>query len=160
MIIGGRSKRTEVCPNELCREIRIGLKDQTYEDGRLQAGSLGSLCPIDDDGTSYKEYKNCEVWDDLSGTPLKKEGVIKVRIDEISQLQNHSVYSKKPLQESYEVTGKGPIGVRWIDINKGDETDEEYRSKLVAQEVNNTNIYIYIYLQQCLHLKLREYYSR
>ena len=32
--------------------------------------------------------------------------------------------------------GKGPIGTRWIDTNKGDDEDPEYRSRIVAQEVN------------------------
>ena len=32
-------------------------------------------------------------------------------------------------------SGKQPIGVRWIDINKGDEVNPEYRSRLVAQEI-------------------------
>ena len=33
------------------------------------------------------------------------------------------------------MTGKAPIGTRWIDINKGDEKAPEYRSRLVAQEI-------------------------
>ena len=28
-----------------------------------------------------------------------------------------------------------PITVRWLDINKGDEENKEYRSRLVAQEI-------------------------
>ena len=35
----------------------------------------------------------------------------------------------------WAVTGKGPIGTRWIDINKGDEVNPEHRSRLVAQQV-------------------------
>ena len=31
--------------------------------------------------------------------------------------------------------GKGPIGVRWVGINKGDEERPEYRSRLVATEL-------------------------
>ena len=31
--------------------------------------------------------------------------------------------------------GKGPIGTRWVDINKGDEDRTEYRSSLVAKEL-------------------------
>ncbi len=46
--------------------------------------------------------------------------------------------SKNPLTtiaECYEVTGKGPLGIRWIDINKGDDLAEELRSRLVAKEI-------------------------
>ena len=33
-------------------------------------------------------------------------------------------------------TGKRPIGVRWVDIKKGDEESPEYRSRLVAKDLN------------------------
>ena len=29
---------------------------------------------------------------------------------------------------------KAPIGIRWVDINKGDHVHPEYRSRIVAQE--------------------------
>ena len=35
-------------------------------------------------------------------------------------------------------TGKEPIGTRWVDINKGDEQNPEYRSRLVAQGIHNS----------------------
>ena len=34
------------------------------------------------------------------------------------------------------MTGKKPIGTRWVDVNKGDEDNPEYRSRLVAKEIN------------------------
>ena len=43
------------------------------------------------------------------------------------------------IDDCYEKTGQAPIRVRWLDINKGDEKNEEYRSRLVAQEVNRDN---------------------
>ena len=36
----------------------------------------------------------------------------------------------------WDETGKAPIGVRWVDINKGDKVHPEYRSRLVAKEIN------------------------
>ena len=44
-----------------------------------------------------------------------------------------------PLDECWEVTGKGPIGTRWIDINKGDVKEPELRSRLVAKEIKRDN---------------------
>ena len=41
--------------------------------------------------------------------------------------------------ECWQKTGKAPIRVRWLDINKGDETNKEYRSRLVAQEIKRDN---------------------
>ena len=34
-------------------------------------------------------------------------------------------------------TCKAPIGTRWIDINKGDDKEPEYRSRLVAQQIKH-----------------------
>ena len=33
------------------------------------------------------------------------------------------------------MTGKAPLGIRWIDINKGDEEAVELRSRLFAKEI-------------------------
>ena len=35
-----------------------------------------------------------------------------------------------------ENTGQAPIGTRWVDVNKGDDENPDYRSRLVAQELN------------------------
>jgi hypothetical protein len=40
-----------------------------------------------------------------------------------------------PVEECIKEAGKNPISVRWLDINKGDEDNLEYRSRLVAQEL-------------------------
>ena len=44
------------------------------------------------------------------------------------------VYTKVPVEECWANTGKAPIATRWIDINKGDENEPNYRSRLVAKE--------------------------
>ena len=54
----------------------------------------------------------------------------------MAEFRKHGVYMKVPLQRCWEETGKDPIGVRWVDINKGDKDNPEYRSRLVAQEIN------------------------
>ena len=35
----------------------------------------------------------------------------------------------------WDETGKEPIGTRWVDVNSGDEVNPDYRSRLVAQEI-------------------------
>ncbi len=45
------------------------------------------------------------------------------------------MYVKVPVKLCEEKTGKKPIGVRWIDINKGDTNEPELRSSLVAKEI-------------------------
>ena len=76
-----------------------------------------------------------EFWDEVSGKRLNKGEAIMARLEEIKQIHNHQVYEKVPVEECWQSTGKGPLKVRWIDINKGDEVNREYRSRLVAKEI-------------------------
>ena len=74
-------------------------------------------------------------WDETSHKLLDSSGVIAARLDEIQQIRNHNVYEKVPTAECHQKTGKAPIRVKWMDINKGDEINKEYRSRLVAKEI-------------------------
>ena len=49
------------------------------------------------------------------------------------------MYEKAKKQEWCEKTGNPPIRVRWSEIRKRDETYEEYRRRLVAQELKRDN---------------------
>jgi hypothetical protein len=60
----------------------------------------------------------------------------KARKEEIAFFRGRKVYEKVDVAESWRVTGAGPIGVRWVDINKGDNVNPKYRSRLVAKEFN------------------------
>ncbi len=44
---------------------------------------------------------------------------------------------KVPRHEAYDKTGKKPIAVRWVDVNKGDDINPEIRCILVAKEIND-----------------------
>jgi hypothetical protein len=74
-------------------------------------------------------------WDDLSGKKLKPNLVKKAREEEMEEFNKHMVYKKVPLAKAWSSTGKKPIAVRWVDVNKGDEQDPNYRSRLVAKEI-------------------------
>ena len=56
-------------------------------------------------------------------------------IEEIGELAKHGVYEKVPITECWNKTGAAPIGTRWVEVNKGDGKNIEYRSRLVAQEI-------------------------
>ena len=62
------------------------------------------------------------------------------RADEMHFFKEFQVYVKVPESECWEKTGKGPIGTRWIDINKGDEVNPDYRSRLLAQGIKTDKI--------------------
>ena len=50
-------------------------------------------------------------------------------------LHRQQVYRVVPISECYETTGKAPVKVRWIDTNKGDPTNPNFRSRLVAKDI-------------------------
>ena len=104
--------------------------DSLYEDKRLIKGIYGFTHPED---KSVQRF-----WDDLSGLESDPIKVQEARMEEMKEFSNHQVYIKKPIKECWDNTGKEPIGTRWVDINKGDKINPEYRSRLVAQELNQS----------------------
>ena len=72
----------------------------------------------------------------MSGGDLDKEHVREARRLEMEFFDKIKVYEYKSVDECWEVIGKGPIGTRWVDTNKGDKDKPDVRSRLVAQEIN------------------------
>ena len=65
--------------------------------------------------------------------------VKKARVEEMREVKKHNVYVKVPIEECWTNTGKDPIGTRWVDVNRGDDANPGYRSRLVAQEIKRDN---------------------
>ena len=80
------------------------------------------------------EKDGTSVMDDQSGEPLEPNKVRTARKEEISYFRDMKVYDKVDLSECLSATGRKPIAVRWVDINKGDSANPNYRSRLVAKE--------------------------
>jgi len=103
-------------------------------DGRLLGGGcLGSVGPCDEDKAEFRASME-RYWDDVSGKELDPKMVQRAREEEMCEFRKHTVYEKVPLAQCWSRTGKKPIGVRWVDINKGDIRNPKYRSRLVAME--------------------------
>ena len=84
------------------------------------------------DGLSYKSgYETA--WDDVTNAELQPGLVRAARKLEMDYFERLGVYERVP--RSHQVlTGGIVIGVRWVDVNKGDASDPEYRSRLVGRE--------------------------
>ncbi len=72
-----------------------------------------------------------------SGEVLDERLVQKAAAIEMETFKKHRVYTKVPPEERWEVTGKRSIGVKWVDVNKGDAKHPEYRSRLVTKEIKH-----------------------
>ena len=72
-------------------------------------------------------------WDDVTNAPLNPVLMRKAREVEMEYFERLGVYERVPRSHQVAIGGK-IIGVRWVDVNKGDSTDPDYRSRLVGRE--------------------------
>ena len=82
----------------------------------------------------HESHGMVEAFDDITNEPLIPKLVMAARAEELKYFEEMGVYEYATLDECHSATGKSPIGTRWIDINKGDATKVNYRSRLVAKE--------------------------
>ena len=73
--------------------------------------------------------------DSVTGQPLVTELVEAARHKELEYFASKNVWHLRPWEEAYKKTGRPPITVKWIDVNKGDDEHPNYRSRLVAREI-------------------------
>ena len=86
------------------------------------------------DGLTYKGGYEA-AWDDVSNAELLPELDREARKVEMDYFERLGVNDR--VHRSHQVqTGGKIIGVRWVDVNKGDATDTNYRSRLVGREFN------------------------
>lgn len=141
----GRAKRAEVYPEGLVRAIIDGLLKQLKKKQPVICGlSLGPTNQEDDIDFSLFGGDNNEDWetfvDEVSGQALNSKLVAEAKAEELDYAARYNVWDLVPVSECWRETGAGPIGSRWININKGDEERPNYRSRLVIQEVRHSGI--------------------
>ena len=149
---GDVTKGTQKYPRELCRSVLRGLTAQMRADRRLVAGCYGlqvegaGLDPVPVDAEAERQLfgpaqgYSGKYKDDLTGQPLKDDLVRQARAKELEFFHSKGVWMKVPRQRAFERTGKPPISVRWVDVNKGDEHEPNYRSRLVARQLKATDM--------------------
>ena len=158
----GKSRRREVqtYPEELCRAFVKGILIQkemdaqglgllmkndcegflgqlglaTFQEANGQGGGKHHVWRIPKEEDGNEHLKQEVAWDDVSGVDLDPQKVTQARKDEVEFYRKMGVYVKVPVSECYEVTGKQPASVRWIDHNKGDKERPNYRSRFVGQD--------------------------
>ena len=127
-------------PRGLCRAILRGVAEQFKEDSLVKDGCFGLQVP-DDDASVERELRGPaqgftgQFKDDLTGQVLNDKLVHQARAVELAFFCSNGVWAKKPRGLARERTGKSPISVRWVDVNKGDDFNPNYRSRLVAREL-------------------------
>ena len=168
-LISGRARFAQVYPRKFAIALCQGIAAQRKLDNLgMKARALMSVDEMkkvastseNEDPSEALHEPGCEgmeAYDDITGQELDPRLMMRARRDEIKYFRDMGVYEKVSVQESYEATGKAPIAVRWVDINKGDSASPNYRSRLVAKEFNTgpcPELYAATPPSECLRLMI------
>ena len=66
---------------------------------------------------------------------MESNKVFEARQEEVKGLKGRHIYTNAPVQEYCDNTGKRPIRTPFVDLNKGDNLNPNYRPRPVATEV-------------------------
>ncbi len=148
-LVGGRAGPCQVYPDKFAKLICEGIKreldtirwrnemnevfDITQKFGKLMAleqRMASMVVPPEEDPFSVI-YDGFEFHDDVHDKPLDKAMAIQARKTEIQYFKDMGVYTKVRRQSWMKV-----ISTKWIDTNKGDGLNPNYRARLVGRELN------------------------
>ena len=93
------------------------------------AGETHPVCHEKLETEVYEEYET-SYWDDITGKPLRSDLVEASRREEIDVVTSMGVWEIIPRPKGEKV-----ISTRWVDVNKKDDRNPKYRSRLVAREL-------------------------
>ena len=174
--LNGGAKRCQVYPKAFCQAICAGVAAQkklrnlgmdalelmsmeemteAIPGGSKTSDPMRELHDMEHEDSENMQFM--EAYDDVTGVELDPKLMQKARCEEIEYFKEMQVYTKVDVEECWESTGKAPIPVRWVDINKGDSNNPLYRSRLVAKEYNTgvrPDLYAATPPTECLRLML------
>jgi len=86
-----------------------------------------------------KDSTKSVFYDNVTGFELDADLVKAARRKEMEFLLQLGVWAIVDVNEAWSVTGRPPITVSWVDINRGDAITAEYRSRLVVNETKRVS---------------------
>ena len=108
-------------PEEISEQIELGEDDEFKK--------------------TVQENEGMELWaeeeffDNTTGAPLPVHLVKAAREEEIAFMEDWEVWDVVPVSRCWQSTGKGPLGGRWVDVNKGDTKKPNVRCRYVAKDI-------------------------
>ena len=121
-----------------------GIRNQLRAEGTLKSGCFG-VQVADDEAEIERQLRGPAQGysgmhkDDLTGQVLHDGMVKSARATELAYFNSKKVWNKVPKARAKASTGRAPISVRWVDVNKGDDLHPNYRSRLVARQLKATD---------------------
>ena len=136
---GKIAREAAIYPRALCRAMIRGIVKELKSRGIIREGEIGLHAVCDEDAPMEtrgpEQGYSGSYKDDMTGQLLKDYLVQEARKKELEYFAAKGVWKKRPKGHARARTGKGPISVRWVDVNKGDEQNPRYRSRLVARQL-------------------------
>ena len=116
-----------------------GVPDELGARGIIKDGEVGlhALCDEDDPKLLKDPGQGFtgKFVDGMSGQVLNDSLVAEARRKELEYFTSKGVWRKRLLSEAFAKTGRRPISVRWVDVNKGDQQEYDIICRLVAREM-------------------------
>ena len=113
-------------------------RDQDVDMKILKLINVGTKTTVE--GKSSDDEEDAEMylqaWDDVSGEERSPAEVKEARDKEMQYIEEKGVWRVVSRQEAEKREVK-IVQTRWIDIDKGDKTHPNYRSRLVAKELQD-----------------------
>jgi hypothetical protein len=156
----GRARHAAVYPPELCRAILRGIEGQRLREGakvlshaerqvergcgihslqgdraRVELAPDARYEELMHESEALSRIGQKQYFDNLSGVALPPKLVEKARKEEIDFMIDWAVWEEVPVARCWQTTGKGPLGGRWVDVNKGDAATPNVRCRYVAKEI-------------------------
>ena len=96
-----------------------GPRTQLTEVGVISRKFVGSLAPKEENLEDVSNGEWGEFYD-VAGNALESHPVREARAEKIQGPKKRGTYVKVPVTECWNNTGKAPIRIRFVDVNKGD----------------------------------------
>ena len=140
LMVGGRAAPMERYPPRLVTAVLKALRNEMILAGCVCALEVGQTLEEEELVVSAaKGGPYQEIFDRVTGQALDTEGVAKARAEEMEYMRQLKVFEYVTEEEARACTGRAPISVDWVDVNKGDDRRPELRSRLVAQETRRVS---------------------
>ena len=148
-------------PPGLCRAILRGMAKQFRREGKVVPAGVGRARArgsgvydlrkdrgagwertqvdeaqprVEDENEALGKWGGGQFWDEVSGEQLPAELVRASRAEELEFLKAWEVWDEVRVEECFKITGRKPLGGRWVDVNKGDARSPAVRCRYVAKD--------------------------
>ena len=138
-----RAGKAAEYPEQLCKAICQGLLKEMKPKPLRKLMKVTAKDKVEEGGKEDHEEMNVQAqllgggaWDDVTGEELDRSEVMKARAKEMGYIHEKKVWERMSRKRAIALGWK-IVKTRWIDINKGDWENPNFRSRFVAKEFND-----------------------